>query len=52
MKFYDFCEFGIFVEINIMKSKGYDLLFNMLVEKNGKRSFLDNILNFHLKKTE
>ena len=35
-----------------MKSKGYDLLFNMLIEKNGKGSFLDNILNFHLKKKQ
>ena len=33
-----------------MKNKGYDLLFNILIEKNGKGSFLENIRNFHLKK--
>ena len=35
---------------NIMKSKGYDLLFNLLIEKNGKACIIDNILNFHFKK--
>ena len=35
-----------------MKSKGYDLRFNMLIEKNEKACIVDNILNFYLKKTE
>ena len=37
-------------QINIMKSKGHDLLFNMLIEQNGKTCILDNILNFYLRK--
>ncbi len=35
-----------------MKSKGYDLLFNLLIEKNGKACIIDNILNIHLKKKQ
>ena len=33
-----------------MKSKGYDLLFNPLIEQNGKACIIDNILNFYLEK--
>ena len=40
------------LRFNIMKSKGYDLLFNLLIEKNEKACIVDNILNFHLQKTE
>ena len=33
-----------------MKSKGHDLLFNLLIEKNEKACIIDNILKFYLKK--
>ena len=50
--FWSFWNLKFFFGIDIMKSKGHDLMLNLFIEKNGKRSFLDNILNFYLKKTE
>ena len=35
-----------------MKSKGHDLVFNLFFWKKRKTCIVDNILNFHLKKTE